>query len=229
MDSFTDYISLGSNCFIKKYLDHIKKTAETHYFDYIGTSVWSIIDLFNNNFIDFTNKKLIEKIKITDKDNDSSVFTNKKYYIRLLHEFNHKLDVINDKEFKVFVDKYTRRKDRFINLLNADNKKILFMRLAENNQNRIMYNEYKEKHLDNEMNDLIKLSKMFKRMYPNIKFAILHINSNDKLLFDKKNSIVSVPCTEQICWANAEKVIKNVIEKNKQFIYRKLNKLMIKM
>ena len=51
-------ISLGSNCYNKIYLNKIGIKRETNYFDYIGTSMWAINELFiMNKFKDvFSNK-----------------------------------------------------------------------------------------------------------------------------------------------------------------------------
>ena len=45
-------ISLGSMCFVKLFLNKINKNQETHFFDWIGTSVWSIRLALENNFED---------------------------------------------------------------------------------------------------------------------------------------------------------------------------------
>jgi hypothetical protein len=41
---------LGYNCYTKLYFNSKKIEKETQFFYYIGTSVWSIIDLLNNDF-----------------------------------------------------------------------------------------------------------------------------------------------------------------------------------
>lgn len=55
MDKFIK-ISIGYNCNPKRYLKDISDQP-THYFDYLGTSAWSLYKLFLNNFEDHVNLK----------------------------------------------------------------------------------------------------------------------------------------------------------------------------
>ena len=50
MDKFDEVSSLGYNCYTKLYFNSRKMDKETQFFDYIGTSVWSIIELLENDF-----------------------------------------------------------------------------------------------------------------------------------------------------------------------------------
>jgi len=230
MESFDQYLSLGSNCYIKKYLQLIKKTGETQYFDYTGTSVWSIIDLFNKNFKDMYNPKLIEKIKIVT--NKESMVTNTKYYVRLLHDFDHKKDTLTENDIKAFVDKYQRRQKRLYEILMSKSK-ILFMRLEQDNKNRIFYDRYinKNVNVNDELTDLKTLSDLFKNKFPKLQFAILHINYNNNRVFDLDHNIVSVPSNTTSLnwtWTTTDIVLEQIINNNKAYIDDCLNKILKK-
>ena len=56
-------ISLGYNCNIKKYIDSIRLNNPTHFFDYIGTSMWGINELILHNFTDIFNINDFIKIR----------------------------------------------------------------------------------------------------------------------------------------------------------------------
>ena len=65
-EKFNVVMSLGYNCYTKLYLNSKKIEQETHFFDYIGTSVWTIIDLLNNDFegvFDNENYEIMNVIK----------------------------------------------------------------------------------------------------------------------------------------------------------------------
>jgi len=88
IEKFDSVCSLGYNCYIKFYFNSRKMNQETQFFDYIGTSVWSIIDLLNNDFdgmFDKSNYKIMNVMKTGD-DNQFLV-VNEKYFIRCKHEF----------------------------------------------------------------------------------------------------------------------------------------------
>ncbi len=46
-------ISFGFNCFVKIFLKKINLQQETHFFDWIGSSMWSIRKIFQDNFHSF--------------------------------------------------------------------------------------------------------------------------------------------------------------------------------
>ena len=76
-------ISLGSNCFIKLFLNDINYKEETYFFDYIGTSMWSINELIENNFNDLFNKDKFEKKQILFLGKDKYIY---QYYLRFKHD-----------------------------------------------------------------------------------------------------------------------------------------------
>ena len=49
--TFDKVISIGSNCYPKCFIQASLYGGETEFFDYIGTSMWSINELLVNDFI----------------------------------------------------------------------------------------------------------------------------------------------------------------------------------
>ena len=111
--------SLGYNCCVKRYIDTISKKGATNLFDYIGSSMWAINKLFENDFQDLFDINMYKNMEITPNYN---VITNEKYYFRFLH------DLKTMDNFKKFKESYERRIIRFKEDLNNKNK-ILFIRL----------------------------------------------------------------------------------------------------
>ena len=75
-------ISLGYNCFFKKFLKiKLKINKETNFFDNIGTSMWSINELLLNDFQDFFIPEYYKQLEIKNNSNPNFL-SNTKYYIR---------------------------------------------------------------------------------------------------------------------------------------------------
>ena len=157
--NFTKYerfLSIGSNCFPKRLIDVFFGKDQTMLFDYIGISMWSIINLvkdykISSDFID-GDYKYIQTIEGGD-----TVMTNLKYYIRPIHDFKEytcppeglDLSDLSDQAGKLalFRSTYNRRVIRFNEFLENSKKKkkkFMFIRFYESSKNRIMYPEIKD-------------------------------------------------------------------------------------
>lgn len=170
-------ISLGYDCTIKMTWC---KNQETHFFDYIGSSMWSINELLQNNFEDALNLDFFKNLKITDS---FYCMTNKKYYLRFLHDFKFTTQIghvkkmtikIPDEIKKLFIEKYTRRINRFYDLLNG-NEQVLFIR-KEEDLNRIKYPEYNEYIKYSEIYYIKECIKLLKKDYPNLNFKMIFLS-----------------------------------------------------
>ena len=216
MDNIVHNISLGVDCTHKLYFNSTNKSKETHVFEWTGCSMWSINELIQNNFANMLEKYQIIKTKIFDH-RDLRVFTHKKYYLRLMHEFDNNIDTIPINKFNEFSKKYERRIKRFTDLLSSDTS-ILFWRLEEKRENRIIYDEYKEKFVNDELTEIKKFSEYLKKTYPQLKFHVLYFNFSSDLSCDKEHNIIKLPTDKTICLDNCIKTIANIVETNKNFI-----------
>jgi hypothetical protein len=206
--SFDKIISLGCNCYVKMFLDSIKHKSETQFFDYIGSSMWAINDLFKDDFSDLFGNGMddIEKKKILYSD--TYILTHKKYYLRFKHDFNQNYNSgikenIKSEDFNKFSKKYGRRKERLINILNEDKETLLFIRYEENQENRIKYFGDKK----SEIEYIYEFIDIIKQKYPLKKFCILFLSytmEND----DKREENLIILKTE------SSKKIKNTIQQN---------------
>lgn len=185
-------ISLGYNCFFKKFLKtKFKFNKETNFFDNIGTSMWSINELLLNDFEDFFSPTHYKQIKIKNNSN-ANFLSNTKYYIRFIHDLEiKKFDYNYDgKYFNDFVSRYSRRKDRLYNLL-TNNNKAIFFRLEEENENRIIYPEYEDKNKISEFDNLLIFTEIIRNKFPNLIFSIIYVSRIlDTKIYSSNNIIV---------------------------------------
>ena len=212
------FISLGYNCFPKKYIDEkiYKIGCPTNVFDRLGTPLWSISELIETkleHFFDINDYDIIEINK-----GDRPIITNVKYYVRIFHDLT-KID--NDFDFKIFKDKYNRRMDRFYDILNdceKNGKKILFICSCEYMDNRILYDEIIDKYNISEIDYLKNIVGTFTKIWPLLNFKILYLSKiNDNCIIESKIIIIKL-LNEPCDWLNCVQVYSKTFHLNKIFI-----------
>lgn len=207
-------ISLGSNCYVKIFLnDILKYKDETQFFDYIGSSMWSINELIKNNFDNLFNIDNFEKKQIL-YSGDKYIFTNNQYYLRFKHDIKQNYySSNNDLKKNDFIElekKYNRRKERFIKLLNNDDDNILFIRYEEDNFNRVLYYTDKKKEIEY-IKEFIKLIKK------KVLFIFLSHTTTDETNIDD-NNILIIKIEPIRIWTEAGDKINNILLQNKELI-----------
>lgn len=215
---YENIISLGYSCFPKKYLIYIQRSAETHFFDWLGTSLWTICDLIENDFDVFDDSSQFENMQIYP---NRKIMTEKKYYIRLVHD-----DIRDSNKLKDFIDKYKRRANRFIDLMKTG-KEVLFIRYQDHEINRIIHDEYKEKLKHNEFYYIEKLVQIIKNKYHD-NFKILFINNKKSEISDDKHIIYIKRQHEKIEWNEVEYVFTNLFDENKKYFIESTDETKIK-
>jgi hypothetical protein len=220
--SFDKIISLGCKCYVKLFLESIKYKSETQFFDYMGSSMWAINDLFKNDFSELLEDGIdsLEKKKILNSGFDKYVLTDKKYYLRFKHDFKQNCnsqikDNIKIEDFNKVNEKYLRRKERLINILEDDKETLLFIRYEENQENRVKYFGDKKPEIDY----IYEFIDIIKEKYPLKKFCILFLS--DTMENDDKrdeNLIILKNISRINIWTQSPKKIKNTIEHNENFL-----------
>lgn len=218
LSQYDNIISLGYNCFPKKYLKYIEKTTETHFFDWIGTSLWTICDLIENDFNVFDDSSEFENMQIYP---NRKIMTEKKYYIRLVHD-----DIRDSNKLKDFIDKYRRRANRFIDLMKIG-KEVLFIRYQDHEINRIPYDEYKEKQKYDEFYYIEKLVGIIKNKYHD-NFKIIFINNKKTEISDDKHIIYIKREHEKIEWNQVEDIFIGLFDNNKKYFFELTDETKIK-
>ena len=213
-------ISLGYNCCIKRFFDSIVP-KETNFFDYIGTSMWAITELFENNFQDIFNTEYYKQIEILENQ-PITFLSNTKYYIRFLHDLECNSVDSNPKLFLEFKSKYERRIKRLDELINSSNKTI-FIRYEESLDNRIIYKEFEEKIKINEYEYVKKFSSIIKSKYPNKKFKIIYLTKTLEESNDIENNILLLNISNYTFdWVNCVEEITKIFNDKYDFIKKYL-------
>ena len=84
LKKYDKIISLGSNCYVKFFLKHIKYDQETYFFDNIGSPMWSVCELIKHNFEDVLNFNDYNS-EIINKG-CARIVTNTKYNLKFKHD-----------------------------------------------------------------------------------------------------------------------------------------------
>ena len=221
-------LSFGFNCFPKIFLRQIQKEQETHFFDWMGSSMWSIRYLFENNFESIFDKQQIQYKHIMNLGNQY-IWTHQKYYLRYLHDFQQthqkETNPIQEKEWNDFFEKYQRRKDRFLYTL-QNSKNILFFRFEEEKKGRIHYDEYNEFVKENELEELNLLLKHLQQKYPQLVYKVIFLQKfvfGEPELYEKNNNILILRKKKEV--PNFEYKVPPIIDifyENKDFILKNI-------
>lgn len=121
MKKFKNIISLGAFCFVASELRRYEVRKKAYPFDWIITDLKSVIELIENEFLNFTALKYLEK-----KEENNIVFYDNNAYslIRFIHDFNENCD-----NTVLIQDKYQRRIQRFYQDIKSET---LFVRYVIN-------------------------------------------------------------------------------------------------
>ena len=214
--NYDKVLSIGSSCFVKSFLQSNNIQQETNFFDYIGSSMWGICDLIENNFEGLSNIEDYDLLHISD---NLDIFSNKKYYLRLKHQnFIYQKNKINIHAFKNMCNTFERRAERFENLLRTM-KRILFIRMEQDDSKRFLYDEYKDKNNGNELSYVISFAKILKEKYHELEFNILFISKSNDNLFDTDNNILILKNKyEDMNWDDCNEKLNNICNYNLELI-----------
>jgi len=182
-------MSLGCNCTLKSYIK-LYIDQPTYIFDWIGSPMWGINKLINNNF-DLFNNNDYGPLKIYNNKSDI-IYCNKKYFFKFIHDLQPDTDInanktllLNDKYggiikvnyVNVFKKKYQRRIDSFIELLNS-HKLVVFLRLEENMNDKLFYDEYKESYSIPEIDHIQEYMNILKNKYPKLNYKLIYFTKS---------------------------------------------------
>lgn len=180
-DIFNKYdsiISLGFNCFPEKYIKLANFKKATHFFDYLGASMWTINQILSTNCSIFNYGDYCNRTIFGD-----DIVINKKLYLRFPHDF--KNNKLNRDDFQNVKLKYTKRLDRFIETIKTS-KSIMFIRL----DGRIIYNKHISKFKKKELDYIIDFSKIIKNLNPSLDFKIVFISFTNVTKYLEDHNII---------------------------------------
>lgn len=145
------YVPIGSDCKVTWYLHKNGYRVQAFPFDWTVTPIKSAVELLNNNFKDFFDKKNLVFLNPTKRllfknDDSNPELTNdlitpvydKKYHILYVHDFSK----LGSLEFDKVKEKYIRRTARLKSLL--DNKHKICFIYKNDNPNDWQNSQYKQ-------------------------------------------------------------------------------------
>lgn len=175
------YISLGYNCFVKKYCDdQLQRKQETNFFDYVGSPMWAVEQLLCDNF------KCFEAATVADFEMFESVLnlwtlTHMQLYLRFRHDYRCTAteQTLSAKAVEAVIQKYNRRAKRFLHHL-EHKKRICFLRLSENMHKRKTL-VHDEQVRCSEVTHLNNISRLFEERFPQMQchFVLLSLETAD--------------------------------------------------
>lgn len=135
-------VSLGYNCHVKVLVERFGEMERKGYprlpFDWLGTPMYSICELLENNFEDFTNNSYFI-LNQRKKHLQTEYLTNTKYDFCFVHDYGKDLKNISPEQFEKTAEDYTRRIQRWKDDVLQSGKHILFFRLEQLEEERTEY------------------------------------------------------------------------------------------
>lgn len=161
------FVSLGVDCGTANILKHLGLRTCSLPFDWVVTYE-GIANIINNDFIDYLPSE-------DNNNNNNSMLLNKKSGILFLHNtFPNDIEVLN------------KRIDRFKNLLETCNEKIIFVRKSHGSHHHKEYN-----NVMNDIDDAIQLDLLLTKKYPNLQYEIHVILICDLCFTDTSSQNIS--------------------------------------
>lgn len=203
-----DFImSLGADCYTRMFLDTLEKKKETQLFDYIGTSMWSINDMLENDFAGLTDVSHYSFQKIVQTHAPMPVHA--LYNLRFLHDG---AVLQHGALIPAFAQQLNRRVARFVETIRTS-KNILFVRHQE--KNRFFW---KPKEYDNdELLEIRRFAALLRNKFGLQQFKIVYINREHEGIID--DHIVCLRTNQQN--GNVQTMEPCIKEKLKQLVRAK--------
>ena len=153
------YISIGENCCIKHNINKYRDKSETLFFDWLITSMDSVIEILN---CDNINNILYSDNIVKDLNHVchcSKVFIKSLNYCVSIHDLGKNY---TDRDILGFIDMYSRRFKRIIETIKSD-EKICFIRMG---------------YVSND--EIYKFIETIKKINSNCNFTLVVIDNNNK-------------------------------------------------
>lgn len=169
--TYDNLISLGFNCSVSNSFIELQSREFSLPFDWNNTSDFALCEYFEN---DFNNFFKLKNLKLASQSgNPSCEMSNKMLKICYVHDGKYKDLIKYSGYYKTNYEKYQRRINRLLKLLNS-NKKLLFVRLI---------------NINDKIENLIKLENILRNKYPNLNFKILLISPYKHFKLESENIV----------------------------------------
>jgi hypothetical protein len=183
-------ISLGYSCHPSLLISALgrieSKSYERYVFDWLGSPMWGVCKLIEDNFVDLNSPQYLINKNHYDNKTESYV-TNTKYNIIFAHDYQKNLEQITQAVFDATKTKYERRVQRFNEVLSAG-VPIIFLRVERDIPGLINFPE--DGITEPELFYVKKFSILMKDKGVNCK--ILFFTSSNPTAWDPVNKICSI-------------------------------------
>jgi hypothetical protein len=164
-------VSLGADCYTRMFLNTLRNKKETQLFDYIGTSMWGINDLLENDFAGLTDASHYSVQKVVR--NQPPMPVHALYNLRFLH------DGSAIKRGPAFAQQLTRRATRFVEtILTSQNP--LFVRHQEKTDRLWTPKPY----LYDELSEIQRFVTLLRTKYGRQQFTVVYVNRDHEGVVD---------------------------------------------
>jgi len=169
--------------------------------------------LLENNFANLFNEENYKNIQINVNEKNNYL-TNTQYYLRFLHDLDK-----STVSFDNFFSKCSRRIERLYKILKSK-KNIIFIRLEESNDERIIHDEYTDKFNVPEIEHLKIFSKKIKNKFEIESFLIIYLGKTFQDNYDSENKIlyINLDIYNEFNWNNCVEHAKNLFMNKYNYI-----------
>lgn len=183
-------VSLGYNCHVKVLIDRIGEMERKGFprlpFDWLGTPMYSICDVLEKDFEDFTNDSLFI-LNRRKKHLETEYLTNTKYDFCFVHDYGKDLKQIPKEKIDKTTEDYERRIKRWKDEIIDSGKQILFFRLEQLNEERTKYLRDEPEHFY-----LERFCQWMKEK--GVKFHMIWFSQTaTERLYNKESHIITIP------------------------------------
>ncbi len=201
----TNMTSLGFNCCFMKYIRHLNYDGQTKFFDWMGSSMKSIVKAVTSDFKD------VLDYEYRQEDNGLCSAWSKHYDFRYYHEFPRISSIEQIDKDKI--NQAIARKSKKIHLFNKyqTSETMIFFRL-EAGEN------YKRDQDQLELEYVKEFSELVKQKNTSLKYLIVYVSQLDQNEYLADENILILKRVEDIVWETAVENITRTFNQNREFI-----------
>ena len=217
-------ISIGGNCYMKRWTEYVGVSQETHFFDYIGTRGYSLYQLLSRDFHGLFEYSKYGVMRILQKE-PGTFISHHTYFLSFAHSFPG--NALTPFAFQRFASQYTRRLGRLKEILRGSGRPILFLRLEESKER---YDDPYYRSVSEgigEFEYLRRFSRLVMEKYPQLNYKILFVNSLPEYVdkgsfYLEEDRIIMIPKggIDPNHWSTCHLDLSKIMIKNYSFIYQ---------
>jgi len=220
-------ISIGYSCHVKVFCDMLlemdnRRGVPRQPFDWLGTPMWTINEIVENDFADLVNPDLI-KPRCRYRGDTTQFLTHEKYNAVYLHDFGKDITKIPEEVWKKVEEGYARRIERWHEVTKSGFP-ILFIRLEQDKKDRIEYPEFQRSQGSDEQFQVERFSDLMKAK--GINCAVLYLSTTHPTGYNSEKRV----CTVQFAKKDSKSIvggdqIDRIVRANAGFIHKCLTAL----